>query len=201
MSHIDSYAHQLVGYLAGVRVYYALEDIEGSPQHGDFDCKAGQLVLGGGSGEWPGMVLDDPNAAVATFLALTGDEAVEKRGWADIITPWQFRDEALRFCAWRPEDYRHFVERCESPALIDPFREEADYSFIQWLLASFGQFVFHAMPELAPELMDQLDDPWTALKHPDFCNIVLTAPNTPTYANHGALFHPVRREPKKRAGF
>ena len=42
--------------------------------------------------------------------------------------------------------------------------------------------------------MDQLDDPWTALKHNHFNNILLPVPNAPTYANGGQVFHPVLRE-------
>ena len=194
MSHIDSYAHQLVGYLAGLPVYRPLVDIVGDEDFGDFSCKAGQLVLGGGSGEWPGLVLEKPETAVATFLVLCEEEAVADRGWLDLVDGKAFERGALRHYNWRTEDHARFYTLCQSEALPDPFDDEADYSFEQWLLATFGQLVFHAFPEMASELMDQLDDPWTALKHNHFNNILLPVPNAPTYANGGQVFHPVRRE-------
>ncbi len=41
MSHIDSFRHQLVGYLGYLPVYHPLEEIDG-----DFRCSPRQLVLG-----------------------------------------------------------------------------------------------------------------------------------------------------------
>ena len=63
MSHIDSFKHQLVGFFGCIRVYKALENI-----NGDFQCKENDLILGGGSGEHSAMVLKNPFAAVAWFL-------------------------------------------------------------------------------------------------------------------------------------
>lgn len=194
MSHIDSYSHQLVGYLAGLPVYRPLVDIEGDEDFGDFSCKAGQLVLGGGSGEWPGLVLEKPATAVATFLVLCEEESVSDRGWLDLADGQAFEKGGLRYYAWRTEDHARFYTLCQSEALPYPYEDKADYSFEQWLLATFGQLVFHAFPEMASELMDQLDDPWTALKHNHFNNILLPVPNAPTYANGGQVFHPVLRE-------
>jgi hypothetical protein len=53
MSFIDTFRHQLCGYLAGVPLYLPGEDITG-----EFDASPDDLVLGGGSGELAGAVVD-----------------------------------------------------------------------------------------------------------------------------------------------
>ena len=63
VSHIDSFKHELIGLFGGLPVYRPLQLIDG-----DFQCDVNQLVLGGGSGEHPALVVKNLLAAVACYL-------------------------------------------------------------------------------------------------------------------------------------
>ncbi len=56
----------------GISVYFPLEDIDG-----DFKCTTKQLLIGGGSGEDPALVIKNPLAATAMFL----DEEIDGLKW------------------------------------------------------------------------------------------------------------------------
>lgn len=60
MSHIDSFKHEIVGLFGGLLVYHPLEDIQG-----DFVCTPKCLLIGGGSGEHPALVIESPLKAVS----------------------------------------------------------------------------------------------------------------------------------------
>jgi hypothetical protein len=71
MSYIDTFDdtfdHGLVGFFAGLPRYHPLETVAGSGGD-ELGCTPRQLVLGGGSGEHPAVVLRQPPAAVMAFL-------------------------------------------------------------------------------------------------------------------------------------
>jgi hypothetical protein len=81
MSHIDTINHSVVGTFAGISVYHTLQDIDGKDY--DFSATPKNLVIGGGSGEHPGMVIQDLDFCVWEFLTalteLQGKE-IEKAG-------------------------------------------------------------------------------------------------------------------------
>ena len=69
MSYIDTIDHELVGFFAGLLVYYPLDTITGNPPGShDFNCNPRQLVVGGGGGEHPALALQRPDCAVAYFV-------------------------------------------------------------------------------------------------------------------------------------
>jgi hypothetical protein len=70
MSYIDTFDHELVGFFAGLPLYRPLEIVAGSGGD-EFGCTPLQLVLGGGSGEHPAVVLAQPRAAVVWYLQAT----------------------------------------------------------------------------------------------------------------------------------
>ncbi|WP_022835095.1 hypothetical protein [Salisaeta longa] len=201
MSHIDSFRHALVGHWAGLPVYHPLE-----PIRGDFTCGPEHLVLGGGSGEHPAMVVEDPTSAVAQFLVyklemLQDSPVLEKyhplkgqaAAWLPKIRPFNTRapEAVLVFYDWRADDHARFRTRCQSPALVHPWQPAGtELSFLEWLVIGFGEFVFFAMPDLVPSLMQQLpvDAPYTYVRHVEFSNLALWPPNMPVYANGGNAF-------------
>lgn len=196
MSHIDSFKHEVVGLFGSVPVYHPLEEIEG-----DFKAHPGQLVLGGGSGEHPAMVIEQPEQAVALSLQhhlepLKNPKLKEKYyplkrmigKWEPVIEPFlqDSIDKALQFYGWDSEDFERFEELCKSPAMPNPYWRG---DFTQWLVLSFGEFIFFAMPRLAPEIMDKLgDSPYQHFRHIEYNNIGLIPPNMPVYANGGNRF-------------
>ena len=198
MSHIDSFKHELVGLFGGLPVYHPLEDIKG-----DFTCNEEQLLLGGGSGEHPALVIKDPLAAVAWFLheelaSLDNDDIkpheypLKKHvaEWKLVINDhlkWDYKDH-LEFCEWSVSDYRSFYERCSSCAMPNQYDDESDISFEEWLILGIGEFVFFAMPTLAEEIMKKLKKPYEYFYHMQYNNILAVPKNFPVYAVGGNAF-------------
>ena len=188
MSHIDSFKHQLVGSFGYISVYRALQDIDG-----DFQCKAGCIILGGGSGEHPAMVLKDPVAAVARFieseidnLELSEEELkLWKISYREYLK-WD-SEEIIEFYEWGMSTYHDFYKLCVDGGLPNRYYQE-DISIETWLIQGFGEFVFFSMPELAPEIINLLSDPYQKFKHVSYNNILLHPPNFPVYANGGSAF-------------
>ena len=196
MSHIDSFKHEIIGQFGSIPVYHPLEEI-----NGDFKALPEHLVLGGGSGEHPAMVVKGPEQAVALFLKnrlepLLNPELSENRFplkkvaavWLEKIKPHlpENLDEVYVFYQWTEENHKEFYEYCQLPALPNSYWRG---DFKEWLALSFGEFIFFAMPELAGELMDVLgSDPYRHFRHVYYNNIGIIPPNMPVYANGGNAF-------------
>ncbi|MBU2713170.1 hypothetical protein [Zooshikella harenae] len=198
MSHIDSFKHELVGLFGGLPIYHPLEEI-----NGDFQCNQHQLMLGGGSGEHPALIIKNPLAAVAWFimdeLDSLEDDSIDARDyplkqhcekWKDTVRNsinWEY-EANLYFCEWTVSTYKNFYDICVSPAMVNPFSEDADKSFEEWLILGFGEFIFFAMPELAASIMEKLDSPYKYFHHMTYNNILVVPKNFPVYANGGNAF-------------
>ena len=188
MSHIDSFKHEIVGLFGSLPVYHPLENIEG-----DFKCNHQQLMIGGGSGEHPALVLQEPLTAVAHFISEVLDEFDEKAGikeeWETIIEPHLHYgiDTILKFYDWEIETYQSFAEQCKSKGLPNSYRGN-ESSLEQWLILGFGEFIYYSMPDLAAEIMSKLDKPYNRFNHIRYNNIMLIPPNFPVYANGGNAF-------------
>lgn len=197
MSHIDSYKHRLVGSFIGLPVYWPLEDVHGHPDfREDFDCTTRQLVIGGGSGEHPGLVITDPQAAVAAFLDDSLDDLDLPPPDADalrtILKPFlPFHPSRLvDFNRWDLRTCHAFHERCHSPYAENSYGMYEDRMGLEaWIALGFGEFVFFALPQLAPELVPQLPaDLRRRFRHVRYNNVLLIPPGMPVYANGGNVF-------------
>lgn len=199
MSHIDSFKHEIVGLFGSLPVYRPLEDIQG-----DFVCTPNNLLIGGGSGEHPALVIESPLKAVAWFLndqleALKIPELSSDRfplkakidEWSPIIAPYRTSspDDILTFCDWDVDTYNDFAKLCKSAALPNPLDDEL---LETWLVLGIGEFIFFAMPDLASEIMTKLENPYIYFKHTYYSNIMVIPPNFPVYANGGNAFKCVR---------
>ena len=189
MSYIDGYKHQQVGLFGNIPVYRPLEDINPSDNlrwNGDFGCTIEQLVIGGGSGEHPGLVICSPAAAVAEF-AFTCEDFTEDEALYRKLYPLLDAEQFL-FAGWGVTDYHGFYEHCVSPTLPNPFDPYGDLSFETWLLAGIGEFIYYAMPDLTPVTVAAIAPLQTEKHHIRFNNIPLIPPNMPVYANGGNAF-------------
>ncbi|MCQ3931167.1 MAG: hypothetical protein DPW16_11980 [Chloroflexi bacterium] len=164
MSYIDTFDHELVGFFGRIPVYHPLVEHEGSGDD-EFSCTPTQLVIGGGSGEHPGLVILKPEAAVEWFISEWIDYVKEGSKFPegcskDLLEQWEkhFHEILLlpksivHYAGWGIETYHRFYEICTSRVFHRPFIPEQDRVLENWLIASVGEFVFYAMPELAPNI-------------------------------------------------
>jgi hypothetical protein len=177
MSYIDTFDYELVGFFAGLPLYHPLEAVAGAGGD-EFGCTPRQLVLGGGGGEHPAVVLRQPPAAVMAFLqaALPADAptlAPESQLLLYALPPL---DECLHFAGWGIADFVAFHERCRAPSFVSPYRVEHDGALEAWVLCNLGEFVYFAMPELAPDVPTQLADVCAQVRRPRYFNVQILPP-------------------------
>ena len=190
MSYIDGHPHEIVGLLAGIPVYHPLADIPGPgpdwPED-DFGCRTDQLVIGGGPGEHPGLVLREIPAAVAQFVLACGDfelpNAVETQ-LSDICDV----GSGLHFAGWTTEDHCGFFEICTSGALPRPLDPEGQENLERWLVLGVGEFVYYAMPELSQGVVELVAPFHQNAHYMRYNNILCVPPGIPVYANGGNAF-------------
>jgi hypothetical protein len=96
MSFIDAFRHQLCGYLAGVPLYLPAENISG-----EFEATPDNLVLGGGSGELDGVVVD-----VVAAIGRVLDQYIE-----DALCPCDRSRDSCANCGGTGLDPDHFLGR------------------------------------------------------------------------------------------
>ena len=182
MSHIDSFKHELVGFLGYLPVYHPLEKIDG-----DFKCDTNQLLLGGGSGEHPALVIENLTSSVAYFLDEVIENKKELQNWEEIISPYLDYDltKLLTFYKWDIERFSSFHNMSKSNSLPNP----SNGGHIErWLILGIGEFVFFSMPYLAKEIISKLQNPYKHFHHMSYNNILVIPPNFPVYANGGNMF-------------
>jgi hypothetical protein len=193
MSEIDCWKHELVGMFGSIWVYRPLEDI--AEDVGEFDCKTNQLVIGGGGGEHPALVLKDPERAVEMFaVCADGDESNKDQKEFDIPDDveqrlrFKDREDVLGFYNWNSETHHNFFLRCTRGFLPNPYDPKCGTGFDDWLILGFGEFIYYAMPELAPKATKFFEQYQINALHMRYNNILAVPPRIPVYANGGNAF-------------
>ena len=175
MSYIDTIEHELVGYLNGLPIYHPLETVDTKKWGSyDFSCSPQNLVIGGGAGEHPALVIHNLEYLVIGFLLAAFDKIItikeEKKYYCDFESPSeelieslnemlsQTDSECLEFCGWSMKNIKEFVELAKSPLHSTPLLEDKDSE--EWIKDSIGEFIYYSLPELNP-LQDDI------LKLPD----------------------------------
>ena len=184
MSHIDSWDHEFVGTLGYLPIYHPLQDIPkakwGDP---DFGATPANLVLGGGSGEHPGLVLHRLECFVAHFLADQlsdkDEEKLSEEAHELLAELTVDHDELFEYCGWRIDQKARFYQMAQSAAFMNPLGEGEPLEY--WLLSTFGELVYYAMPELNPY-------------HEELKGIFAPFEIYPTMSNVRAVPHGYRKE-------
>lgn len=160
MSYIDTFSHELIGYLNRLPIYHPLENVHNDAWGGcDFSCDTSNLVMGGGACEHPGLVIHHLEALVAKYI-LYDDEQKTKlfadRGYESLFA--QERDRlidiaisqtnTLEFCEWSMRQIHNFVKSAESAVHCTPLAP--DQSVEEWIELSIGELVHFSLPELNP---------------------------------------------------
>ncbi|MEO1621871.1 MAG: hypothetical protein AAFU53_12680, partial [Cyanobacteria bacterium J06632_3] len=116
MSYIDTIDNEYVAHLAGYPIYHPLDSISDRPYgHFDFGCSPSNLVLGGGSGEHPGLVIHRLDALALHFV----DASING------LTP---EEDDNKMCDWFPIDDYLFLGW------------ENHFEFAGWSVAQFQDF-------------------------------------------------------------
>jgi hypothetical protein len=197
MSYIDTFDYELIGYFGGLPVYHPLEAVptsDGRPE--DFACDPAQIVIGGGGGEHPGIVIVSPKEAAMHFLKayleqnLAQLEQETQLRLKQVVEPWAEDPERVfqcpwikvfHFAGWKTEDYVKFYQRCTSPAFMRPYRPEFDGLLESWLAISVGEFLVLALPELIEPLILELADLKEKFTSDLYQNILLAPPGYPLW--------------------
>jgi hypothetical protein len=195
MSYIDGIDHELVGIFTRLPVYHPLESIEGNPRESAyFNCTPTTLVIGGGNGEHPGLILHRPDVAVATFItAWIAQEQVNSLSapsqaspalidrWAPYLDQMDAvpDHEIWHFAGWDVPTYAQFYHTCQSETLWTPYDPNQAESFLWWLTTSFGEFVFYALPDLCPDVEAQLPGARQYIRDASYLNILIPPPGYP----------------------
>jgi hypothetical protein len=199
MSFSDTFDNEFVGYLGGIPVYHPLEVVPALPDDDplEFACGPEHLLIGGGSGEHPGIVVKAPGETVICFVRawlgqtpfLSPEERQALRpaveAWPDAPDrrrhPRSYWRQVFEFAGWRAADYVAFSTRCASRAFHRPFDPGQDGSLEQWLAASVGEFILLALPELAEDAVRRLGDLRRHVRGDLYKNILLLPPGYPVW--------------------
>jgi hypothetical protein len=158
MSYIDTIPHEQLGSLAGYPLYHPLATRLAARGDYDFGCSSANVVLGGGSGEHPAMVVHQlPQLAMHYLLfrleTLSEDnpddlqnalEFLEIR-LLDRITPVQ---ECLETCGWQLEQLAELVRRSQDASRPTPYSPKDHTSVEHWLAYSLGEWLWYCHPAL-----------------------------------------------------
>lgn len=153
MSHIDGFDHEYIGNLGRLPLYHPLQIIDGGGWgcH-DFSATPHNLLIGGGSGEHPALVIHHLPSLVTRFLTsqLTkAEEATLNETEKAYIDHLLFTDNRLEFCGWEVSDYAHLQRMAENSLFMHPLTEEITAE--EWVELSIGELVYYSMPDLNPE--------------------------------------------------
>lgn len=176
MSYIDTIKHERVGTLVGYPIYHPLErsPYRAKTRRGayDFTCGPLNLVLGGGSGEHPGMVIHRPGQLVIMYLLdyLEG-HPVDPKQMASYDKLESLLSDSLKldynewfeYCGWGAEQVVTMVEKCSAYSVQVPYLLAAHHSFERWLALSLGHFCFHHLPKIVGNLVTQLYEEYPEL--------------------------------------
>lgn len=140
----------MLGYLP---IYHPLENIEGDKWGGyDFSATPENLILGGGSGEHPGLVLHKLECLVAKFLydQITDEEEANlSKENRDYLIDLCYADDVLEFCSWSIRQFSDLKDMAQSMNFLAPLGDDAEVE--EWLCKSVGELIFFSLSELNPE--------------------------------------------------
>jgi hypothetical protein len=148
MSYIDTFDHEYCGQIGYIPIYHPLQAVDDGDE---FNCDPSCLVLGGGSGEHPALVIKRLDYLVALFLLeIINDENETIVG----IDTFRFlqdiscESDPYRFEDWSVRHFAALLEMARSNLNWKPI--EDNQSVEDWLFTSIGEFVYFSLPELNP---------------------------------------------------
>lgn len=159
MSYIDSCIHKYIANFNNLPLYLPLENLKGA----EFCCTPRNLVLGGGSGEHPALVVHNLDGICSSYILdclfyyeekqnkIHGDDneyfpSILINNLFDILNP-EFSFELLEFNGWSMIDYHDFVCNAKNSNLNPDYLGKIDSMCSShcedWIMNSLGEFLFH----------------------------------------------------------
>lgn len=174
MSYIDTVNHSVVGTFAGISVYHTIQDLDGESS-GEFSATPKNLIIGGGSGEHPGMVIQDLDFCVWQFLIglteLQGKEIDNyefftkfENGIPNYTMSEHHMYSNLEYSGWGMKEISRFTERVnkEFDESIEYFTHKDKLSNISTehkINLMIGEFVFFSAKKLISEpLLEYIEE-------------------------------------------
>jgi hypothetical protein len=158
MSYIDTIDHELLGTLNGLPIYHPLEStLQQKWGAIDFACDPSNLVLGGGGGEHPALVMHDLDTIMCRYVLYAVDQSREffpdspplvDSAYSEIWEVANRQGERLEFCGWSMLNMHDFVHNARSKLHAKPLGKNEAVE--DWIEKSIGQFLFFSLPELTP---------------------------------------------------
>ncbi|VTU42691.1 MULTISPECIES: hypothetical protein [unclassified Variovorax] len=163
MSYIDTIPHKRVGTLAGYPVYHSNATVKAARGASDFGCTPSNLVLGGGSGEHPGLVVHNFDYLVSQYLLLRMEQLgnpPHPNGFSPAEDYFGSKLDTnlancFEFCGWGVEQVAEFLRRCSGHLVARPYAAELDTSFEHWLAYSFGEYAWSRQPNLMSGMFER----------------------------------------------
>lgn len=163
MSYIDCFQHEFLGSLNGLPIYHLLESVSFQDNgHPAFECDGSSLILGGGSGEHPALVVEGLDSIVAEYLLhdiymceVHRQDLREKltdRARESLEDIAFSANQKLVFVGWGMKDHAKFYERAISP--LNSTSLEPGKSAELWIRLSLGEFVYFSLPELCSRRLE-----------------------------------------------
>jgi hypothetical protein len=166
MSFIDCFGHEYVASFAGLPVYHPLQQIKG-----EFSAGPDTLLLGGGSGEHPPLVISNLEQVAGHYVAYALENRCEPFDPDDVMRRSKILDEplagfeCLQFVHWSVEAYADFYARCASAVMQEPYQRGGEHGNLEnWLVFHFGKLLCLSMPDLVPALEGDLKEAWSIAK-------------------------------------
>lgn len=199
MSFIDTIEHSHVGSFMDISIYHPLVS---TTDNDDFLVTRKNLLIGGGSGEHPALILKDIDVCVWMFLDACFDlethEADEiksaRKGWQKISDNYNSSSENLDFISWSLEQLVQFSNRVKKKAKKElKYYQKKDeilsYSIEMLINIMIGEFVFFSGKSLiSEELNDYINNNLhDNIVRPIFCAVVVQPKGYPTYGRYDVI--------------
>lgn len=149
MSEIDGYQHSCIGYLFGLPLYHPIDN-------DDDEINSNSLILGGGSGEHPMLIVNNLEACLQNYIHFHDKDCPEAE--CDYRIYWSIEDSYNVFPEIKPFMDRIGVKSAEEAVIL------AMGDFLRSAGGHFAINLGHVKPETFYKAITQPQPPWEIIE-------------------------------------